>query len=107
MNERYGDGWRYDVIDRRREGNEIIVLCKLVIDEGEVTKAQFGSARVGGGGTPTAGSAGRYVVQFRHQPVSFRSVLPRQSGGACLRTCDRCRACKMRCHAGTPLSIDE
>ena len=64
LNERYGDGWRYDVIDRRREGNEIIVLCKLVIDEGEVTKAQFGSARVGGGGTPTAGSAGGTSFSF-------------------------------------------
>ncbi len=64
LNERYGDGWRYDVIDRRREGDEIIVLCKLVIDEGEVTKAQFGSARVGGGGTPTAGSAGGMSFSF-------------------------------------------
>ena len=64
LNERYGDGWRYDVIDRRREGDEIIVLCKLVIDEGEVTKAQFGSARVGGGGTPTAGSAGGTSFSF-------------------------------------------
>ena len=64
LNERYGDGWRYDVIDRRREGDEIIVLCKLVIDEGEVTKAHFGSARVGGSGTPTAGSAGGTSFSF-------------------------------------------
>ena len=49
LNERYGSGWRYEIADRRREADEVIVLCKLVIDETGATKSQFGSAFVGNG----------------------------------------------------------
>ena len=27
LNERYGSGWRYEIADRRREADEVIVLC--------------------------------------------------------------------------------
>ena len=49
LNERHGSGWRYEIADRRREADEVIVLCKLVIDETGATKSQFGSAFVGNG----------------------------------------------------------
>ncbi len=48
LDDRYGDGWRYEVADRRRDGDEIIVLCKLFIGEQDTAKSQFGRARIGG-----------------------------------------------------------
>ena len=47
LNDRYGDGWRYEITERRREGDEVIVLCKLIIGDHNITKSHFGRARVG------------------------------------------------------------
>ena len=47
LQDRYGGGWRHDVIERRREGDEVIVLCRLTVDELAMSKSQFGSARIG------------------------------------------------------------
>lgn len=60
LNDRYGHGWRHDVGERRREGDEVIVLCTLRIEETGTTKSQFGRARVGApaGGQAITGSAG-------------------------------------------------
>lgn len=64
LTERYGDKWHYDVIDRRREGNEIIVLCKLSIEDDQISKSQFGSAPIGGADSTTAASAGGTSFSF-------------------------------------------
>lgn len=60
LNERFGSKWRYDVADRHRDGDEVIVLCKLSLLDQHVTKAQFGLARIGqaGSGSAILGSAG-------------------------------------------------
>ena len=47
LNDRYGGGWRHEIIERRREGDEVIVLCRLTVDESDMSKTQFGSARIG------------------------------------------------------------
>ncbi len=47
LKDRYQDGWRYEVRERRRDGDEVIVLCRLAIDAQNISKAQFGSARLG------------------------------------------------------------
>jgi len=47
LNDRYGRDWRHEIIERRREGDEVIVLCRLTIDELDMSKTQFGSARIG------------------------------------------------------------
>jgi hypothetical protein len=44
---RFGDRWRHDVMERRLEGNEAIVLCKVTVDD-QVVQTQFGRAAVGG-----------------------------------------------------------
>lgn len=46
LNERFGEGWSYEVTERRREGDELIVLCRVDIPDKEISKTQFGSARV-------------------------------------------------------------
>jgi hypothetical protein len=60
LNDRYGRGWHHEVIERRREGDEVIVLCRLTVDELDMSKTQFGSAKIGEANTKpiTAGSAG-------------------------------------------------
>ncbi len=47
LNDRFGDRWRYEINDRRREGDEVIVLCKLILEDQGVAKTQFGRARIG------------------------------------------------------------
>lgn len=46
LDEHFPDAWRHEVKDRRREGNEIVVLCRLELTGLGVRKAQFGSARI-------------------------------------------------------------
>ena len=46
LNDRYGDGWSYEIAERRREGDEVIVLCKLSIPGQDISKSQFGRATV-------------------------------------------------------------
>ena len=60
LNERFGDKWRYEITDRQRDGDEVVVLCKLMLPDQRVTKAQFGLARIGhaGAGSSIQGSAG-------------------------------------------------
>jgi hypothetical protein len=58
LNDRYGEGWRYEITDRQRDGDEVVVLCKLVVEDQGLTKSQFGRARIGGGeATEIKGSA--------------------------------------------------
>lgn len=60
LNQRFGDKWRYEITERRRDGDEVVVLCRLTLPERNVTKAQFGLARIGraGAGSAVRGSAG-------------------------------------------------
>ena len=60
LNQRFGDKWRYEITERRRDGDEVVVLCRLTLPERNVTKAQFGLARIGraGAGAAVRGSAG-------------------------------------------------
>ena len=56
MQARFGDRWRHDIIERRIEGNEAIVLGKLTLD-GQVVRTQFGRATIGGGASSKVASA--------------------------------------------------
>ena len=46
LNERFGEGWSYQVTERRREGDELIVLCRVDIPDKDISKTQFRSAKV-------------------------------------------------------------
>ncbi len=46
LDDRYGDGWRYEVTDRRQDGDEAVVRCKLVIADRDITRTGFGRARI-------------------------------------------------------------
>lgn len=46
LDDRYGDGWRYEVTDRRQEGDEAVVRCKLVVADRDITRTGIGRARI-------------------------------------------------------------
>ena len=75
LDDRYGGGWRYEVAERRQEGDEIIVLCKLIVDDQDISKSQFGSARIArpAAGAEVSGTAG-----------GFRFAIPPREPGRAL-----------------------
>lgn len=46
LNERFGDGWQYEVMERSREGDEVIVLCRVTVPGKNISKEQFGRASI-------------------------------------------------------------
>jgi hypothetical protein len=61
LNERFANRWHYEIVERQRVGDEIVVLCKLFLEDHGVVKTQFGRAKVAAGSV-----AGRSVaVRFR------------------------------------------
>lgn len=46
LDDRYGEGWRYEVTDRRQDGDQAVVRCRLVIADGDVTRTGTGRARI-------------------------------------------------------------
>ena len=64
LDERYGDGWRFDVTSRRREGDEVIVIGTLRLPGSGGVRTRFGSARISEDGGATSGSAGGVAFSF-------------------------------------------
>ena len=44
LDKNFPDAWRYEIRDRRRQGNEVVVLCRLELPGHKIHKTQFGSA---------------------------------------------------------------
>ena len=76
LNDRYGERWHYEIADRRREGDEVIVLCKLVVADLDNAKSQFGRARIGqSGAAPAAkGSADGVAFALGPEPSSAAGI---------------------------------
>ncbi|MDP6342747.1 MAG: hypothetical protein QF578_14415 [Alphaproteobacteria bacterium] len=67
LDARYGEEWRFEVAERRRDGDEVIVLGKLFVGQGEeaVAKSQFGRARIGApSGGRVSGSSDGVAFSF-------------------------------------------
>jgi len=46
LNQNFPDAWRCEIRDRRRQDNEVVVLCRLHLLGHDIHKAQFGSAMI-------------------------------------------------------------
>ena len=46
LNQNFPDAWRYEIRDRRRQDNEVGVLCRRDLLGHKIHKAQFGSALI-------------------------------------------------------------
>jgi len=57
LNQRFGSDWRYEILEQQRDGNEAIVLCKLVLGKQGAVRTQFGRATIGRGSS-VAGATG-------------------------------------------------
>ena len=75
LNDRFGNRWRHEIVERRRERNRVIVLCKLTIEDTGASKSQFGQATIESGRastkTETGALAGKVTgVAFSYQPAA-------------------------------------
>jgi hypothetical protein len=62
LNERFGNDWRYEIAEKQRDGNEAIVLCKLILGKDGAVRAQFGSAKISEGPAAGASNGVRFKV---------------------------------------------
>ena len=56
LDERFGKDWRYEISGQQRDGDEAIVLCKLIVGREGAIREQFGRAKINAG--PTVGASG-------------------------------------------------
>ena len=56
LDEKLGADWRYEVLERTREGGELVVRCRVTAPSRGVTRTWFGSAPMSGSGR--SGSSG-------------------------------------------------
>ena len=66
LDEKLGPGWRYEVLDRAREGGELVVRCRVTAPARGVTRTWLGSAPLSG-----AGRGGASEVKGMAGNVSF------------------------------------
>ena len=50
LDEKLGSGWRYEVLERTREGDELIVRCRVSAPSRGISRTLFGSAPMTGAG---------------------------------------------------------
>ena len=50
LDEKLGAGWRYEVLDRTREGGELVVRCRVTAPARGVSRTWYGSAPLSEGG---------------------------------------------------------
>jgi hypothetical protein len=62
LRERFGNDWRYEIRERQREGDEVIVLCKLTFGKAGAVRTQFGRAKISQGPVLGASSGVRFKI---------------------------------------------
>jgi len=63
LNERFGDDWRYEIAEQRRDGDEVIVLCKLIFGREGAVRTQFGRANIVRGAIAGASAEVRFKLE--------------------------------------------
>ena len=69
LNQNFPDAWRYEIRDRRRQDNEVVVLCRLDLLGHKIHKAQFGSAMI-----PTT-EIGEYRNEREAESAAYESAV--------------------------------
>ncbi len=62
LNERFGGDWRFEVAEQQRDGDEAIVLGRLILGKDGAVRTQFGRATIGA--KPVAGASGGVTFQL-------------------------------------------
>ena len=63
LDDKLGPGWRHEVVERIREGGEMIVRCRVLAPARGITRTAYGSAPLSGSTPKLSGTAGG--VSFR------------------------------------------
>ena len=100
LDEKLGPGWRYEILDRAREGGELIVRCRVTAPARGVSRTWHGSAPLsgarGGGASGMTGTAGN--VRFSlggnadaptYDPIRAEREIERQAIESALAACGR------------------
>jgi hypothetical protein len=62
LNERFGGDWRYEIAEQKRDGDEAIVLGRLIFGQANAVRTQFGRARISGNPVAAASGGVRFKV---------------------------------------------
>ncbi len=68
LDEKYGDSWRHEVVERRRDGEDMVVSCRLTIAANGIDLTRSGRARIG-----RNSSRSEIIGSADGIPFSFRS----------------------------------
>ena len=58
LDEKLGPGWRHEVVERLREGGELVVRCRINVPQRGITRTVYGSAPLSGSAPRVSGTAG-------------------------------------------------
>ena len=100
LDEKLGPGWRHEVLDRTREGGELVVRCRVTAPSRGVSRTWHGSAPLFGTGrggtsgmTGTAGnvrfSLGGSAGAITHDPIRAEREAECQAIESALAACAR------------------
>ena len=102
LDEKLGADWRYEVLDRTREGGEIVVRCRVTAPARGVSRTWYGSAPLSGAGrggrsgmSGTTGNvrftlgAGAGADARTHDPIRSEREAERRAVESALAACAR------------------
>ncbi len=72
LDEMYGDSWRHEVVERRRDGEDMVVSCRLTIAAHGIDLTRSGRARIGRNSARSeiTGSADGIPFSFRSEDAT-------------------------------------
>jgi hypothetical protein len=86
LNERFGSNWRYEIAEERRDGDEAIVLCRLMPGRKGAVRLQSGRAKIAAGPL-TGASAGVPFKLHSDAPARDEREAFRRATEAALMKC--------------------
>jgi hypothetical protein len=85
LNEYLGNDWRYEITEQKREGDEAIVLCKLIFGKDGRVRTQFGRAKIQPAAVAGASGGVRFQVGGTATPDEREAF--RRASEAALMNC--------------------
>jgi hypothetical protein len=63
LDERFGDRWRHEIVERRRDGADMVVRCRLIVADHGIDVAGSGRARI-------------EAISARHETIGSADGIP-------------------------------
>ena len=62
LDAKLGENWQQQVLERFRDGDDIIVRCQVSYAKGQISRTHYGAARIGDGPSVSGSSGGVHFV---------------------------------------------